>query len=317
MVWSYILIFLISCLFLIRSGTRIVKSLTKIARYLEWKEFVVASLLMAFTTSLPESFVGIFSAFHETPQLSFGNVIGSNIVALTLIIGMGALITGNLKFQGKTLQKSSIFAPFTALIPLLFILDGQLSRLDGGILILTAVFYFYWLLSQKREFAQTLSKKLKNRDSHFQSFLKSLGAFFISIFLLLLSSEGIVWSITKFAQELNLPLLFMGLFFVAIGTSIPEIAFGIKSITMGRKQMILGDAMGSVVVNSSFVLGITALICPFEIPGFSPYLAGILFTAITGFFFTFFAKTEREITRKEACALIFIYILFVITELLI
>jgi len=316
MIFLYILIFILSCLILARSGTRIVHALTRIAQFLEWGEFMVASLLMAFVTSLPELFVGISSALHQKPQLSFGDIIGSNIIVLTLVMGVGTLMAKRLRFKGKILQKSSFYAPFIASLPLLLIVDKKLSRVDGAILVLTSILYFYWLLHQKERFTKTLLKKFKNR-SHFRSFLKDLGILLGGVFLLLCSAEGIVWSSLNLAREFNLPLVIMGLLVVALGTSLPEITFGIKSIAMGHKEMIIGDAMGSVVVNSTLILGTVALICPFEISNFSPYFSGILFTIITALVFAVFAKTDREITKKEAIALIFVYILFLITESLI
>lgn len=310
-----VFIFLISCLILARTSTWIVQSLIKIARFLKWKEFIVASLLMAFVTSLPELFVGISSALHKQPLLSFGSVIGSNIVVLTLIIGMGAIMGEGLKFKDKILQKASVYAPLITSLPLFLMLDKSVSRIDGCILLIVSFFYFYWLLCQKKRFTKTFFGKSKNREIRLLPFLKNLGIFITGICLLLLSAEGIVWSVLNLGKEFNLPVLIMGLFFIAIGTSIPEMAFSIKSIAMGHKQMVLGDTMGTIVVNSSLVLGITALIAPFQIPNFSPYLAGILFTIITTLFFTIFAKTGREITKKEAFFLLFIYIAFLISEI--
>ncbi|GAH91945.1 unnamed protein product, partial [marine sediment metagenome] len=86
MAWFYISIFIGSCLLLISSGTWVVNSLIRIAKALGWKEFVVSFILMAFATSLPELFVGITSALNHKPALSFGNVIGSNIINLTLVV---------------------------------------------------------------------------------------------------------------------------------------------------------------------------------------------------------------------------------------
>lgn len=316
MIWLYILIFIISCLILARSSTWIIRSLIRIARFLKWQEFVVASLLMAFATSLPELFVAIFAAIHKEPHLSFGNVIGSNIVALTLVTGISALMANKLRFQGQVLQKSSFYAPLIASLPLFIVLDGTISRSDGAVLFITSIIYFHWLLSQKDGLARAFYNKFKNHDAHFWSFFKNLIMFLIGVGLLLLSSEGIVRSALYLAQTFNLSLLIIGIFLVALGTSIPEIAFGIKSATMRHKSMALGNVMGSVVVNSSLVLGTTALIQPFEVPSLTPYFSGLIFTIITALFFAFFAKTDREITKKEALFLLLIYIAFLIFEIL-
>jgi cation:H+ antiporter len=316
MIEFYILIFGFSCLILVKSGALLVRALTRIAQFLGWKEFVVASVLMAFATSLPEIFIGVTSALHQQPELSFGNVIGSNIIALTLVIGIGAILAGGIKMEGKVLKKSTLYAIAIALLPFLLILDGKISRIDGTILILSLVFYFRQLLAQEERFTKVFSNDFKREWVHFKLFLKDLGIFLVGVFLLLLSAEGVVFSSLNLAAEFNLPLIIIGLFLVAFGTSIPEITFGVRSVILGHKEMVVGDAIGSVVVNSSLALGIVALISPFSISFFSPYLIGIIFTVITVFFFFVFSRTGQEITRKEALFLLEIYILFVLVEIL-
>jgi len=221
-----------------------------------------------------------------------------------------------LRFKGRVLQKSSFYAALIAPLPLLLLLDGKISRWDGIILLTVLGFYFHRLLSQEKKFAKIFPNTFKKEWVRFRLFLKDFGMFFLSICLLLISAEGIVFSALNLAKNLDLPLVITGVLLVALGTSIPEITFGIRSITMGHKEMILGDAMGSVVVNSTLIIGLVALICPFEITNFSPYLVGILFTVIVASVFAIFAKTEQKISKKEAMFLLLIYIVFVVVEIL-
>ena len=311
-----ILIFTVSCLVLVRSGTWMVQSLTRIALFLKWKEFIVSSILMAFATSIPEIFIGVTSAFHQRPQLSFGNVIGSNIIAFTLVLGIGAILAKGLKFEGKILRKSSFYAAVIALLPLLLILDGEISRIDGLFLFLVLIFYFHHLLSQQERFTKVFVNSFRRDWTHLKIFLRDLGMFFMGVILLLLSAEGIIFSSSSIAEEFNISLAIIGIFLVALGTSLPEIVFGIRSIIMGHKEMILGNVIGSVVINSTLVLGLTALICPFKIHNFSPYLAGIVFTVATALFFTVFLRTQNTISRKEAFFLISVYFVFVFFEII-
>lgn len=311
----YIFIFIVSCLVLFWAGKLLVESLTRIAHFLGWREFVVASVLMAFVTSLPELFIGVFSAFHKRPQFSFGVIIGSNIIALTLIVGIGSLIAKQLRFGSKILQRSSLYTAAIAPLPFLLMLDGRISRWDGIVLFLAFGFYFHRLLSQEERFTKILSSSLRKDRVGFELFLKDLKMFFGGVCLLLLSAEGIVFSVLGLVEIFNLPLLIIGIFLVALGTSLPEIAFTIESITMGHKEMILGDVMGSVVVNSTLIWGLVALISPFEISTFSPYFIGILFTVIVALSFAIFAKTDRKISKREAIILLGLYILFVVSEL--
>jgi len=317
MFYFYILIFIASCLLLARSGTWVVESLTRIAKSLGWREFIVSFILMAFVTSLPEFFVGISSAFHSKPELSFGNIIGSNIINLTLVVAVAVLLAKKLKCETALIQRSSIYTAIIAFLPILLMLDGKISRIDGLFLVFVLIFYFKYLFHEQKRFSKVLPNGFKRDWTELKMFLKDLGIFLGGIFLLLLSAEGIVWSVSFLAISLGLSLTVIGILIVALGTNLPEIVFGIKAIAMGHKNMVLGALMGSVIINSTLVLGSTVLIHPLEIVKFSPYIVGISFTAITCLLFSVFSRTGKVITRKEAVVLLAIYILFVAFQLVI
>jgi len=313
----YFLTFLISCAALIFLGTRIVRLLTEVARFLEMKEFIVASVLMAFITSLPELFVGITAALNNKSILALGNIMGSNIIVLTLVIGIGGLLANGLSFKEKTLQRSASYATLIAPIPLFLMLDGYLSRWDGLVLFLTFAFYFHQLFLQKERFEKILDgrKSKKNVEKKEKvKFLKNILVALLAVALLLVTSEGVVWSASKLSETLNLPISLIGIFLVAMGTSGPELAFGIRSISLGHEEMTLGDSMGSVVMNSTFILGTVALINPFTIPDLSPYIIGVGFTVALVAIFLIFIKTDKTVSKKEAITLVLLYFLFFFLE---
>jgi len=310
----YFLLFITSCLVLSYSGAWIVKSLVKIARFLKWKSFVISSVLMGFSTSLPETFIGITSALHNESNLILGVVIGSNIIALTIVVGVGAFLTNGLTLRKKIVQKSTIYAIFYSLLPFLLLRDGSISRTDGVILLISFIFYFSQLMSQEKRFSQIFNNQKIDWVS-FKSFLFNLLTFCAGLFLLLLSSERIVFSTLKIAESFNVPTVIISIFLIAFGTSLPEITFGIKSMSLKQENMIIGNAMGSIVTNSTLVLGITSLISPIVIDSFLPYFNGIAFVLITCLFFLIFARTDHKITRKEAILLIIIYFVFILIEI--
>jgi len=310
-----ILIFIVSSVVLVYSGTLAVGRLVEISKFLKWKEFIVSSVLMAFTTSMPELFIGISSAIDNKPEISFGDVIGSNIIALTLVIGIGVFIAGGIKFEGKTMQRSSFYAALIGLAPFVLIIDMSLSRFEGALLIILFILYFRSLFMHEERFSKAFTSSAKRDWKHFKIFIRDLEFFALSIIFLLLSSRGIIYSATNIAEEFGLSLVIIGIFLVALGTSLPEIVFGIKSVTTGHKEMILGNVIGSVVVNSTLVLGVAALICPMEIPNLSPYLIGAVFTVFSVLFFSIFLRTSHTISKKEAFILIIIYMVFVALEI--
>jgi len=317
MIILYILIFIVSCLLLIKSGTWTVQSLTRIAKSLEWKEFILAFILMAFVTSLPEFFVGISSALHNRPELSFGNIIGSNIINLTLAIAIVILLAKKLNCGTKLIQRNSLYTALIAFLPIILMLGNEISRIDGIILLIVLFVYIKFLFKEQAKYQNVFVNKFKRNWTEFKLFLKDLAMFFGGIALLLLSAEAVVWSILALSKSLNLSLMVVGSLIVALGTNLPEIVFGLKAIAMGHKEMVLGALMGSVVANSTLVLGTTVLISPLYISEYAPYIIGILFTIITCLFFAIFSRTEKEITEKEALVLFVVYFLFVFSQLVI
>ena len=314
MAWLYFLLFIVSCLTLSYSGAWIVKSLVKIARFLKWKSFVISSVLMGFSTSLPEIFIGITSALHGESELMLGIVIGSNMIALTIVIGIGAVLTNGLMLNKKIVQRSTVYAILYSLLPLFLIKDGNLSRIDGVILLTSFILYFSQLISQEKRFTQVFNRQKINWDN-FKLFLFNISIFYGGLFLLLLSSEGIVFSTLKIAESFNIPTIIISIFLIAFGTSLPEITFGIRSMRMKQKNMMIGDVMGSIVTNSTLALGIASLISPIIIHDFSPYLNGVIFILITCLLFLVFARTDHKITKKEAVSLIIVYLVFVLIEI--
>jgi len=314
MIWFYIIIFLISCFFLAFSSKWLVDALSKIAKFLGWKEFVVAFFLMAFGVSVPNFFVGIISALNKIPELSFGDVVGGNIVDLSLVIGLAALISRmGLSASSRTVQGSSIFTIGIAILPLILISDGVLSRPDGLLLLLAFFIYISWLFS-KRERFQKLYDGIVEPMS-FKFFFKNLIKFLISVIFLLLAAQGIVKSATFFASYLNLPIGLIGILVVGLANSLPEGFFSIQAARKGQDWLVLGDLMGGVVITATLVLGIVALICPIQIHDFSPFVIARIFLIISALFFFFFVRTDRQITKKEALFLILIYVAFVLFAL--
>lgn len=310
----YSLIFLISCVVVIKSASLTIKALVKIAKFLKWSEFFVSFLLMAIATSLPELFVGITSAIHGIPQLSFGNIIGSNIINLTLVISIAVLLGGKLVADNLTTQRTTIYTALAALLPLLLMLDGKISRIDGVLLLVVLGFYLRWIFKMKNKFKEKFNNFIDKTEESTIFFLKDLTMFFVGVLLLILSSEGIVWTSSKMAISLGIPAVVIGTVLVALGTNLPEIIFSIKAIKMGHKGMVLGNLMGSVIFNSTLVLGITVLISPLKIFAFSPYVVGIAFTIFVVLFFRLFIKSKQSISKKEALLLLAIYLTFIATQ---
>ncbi|MDI6603100.1 MAG: hypothetical protein QME57_03235 [Patescibacteria group bacterium] len=317
MSWFYIFIFIISCIILYFSGEWVVGGLMRIARFLGWREFVVAFFVMAFAASLPNLFIGITSALIQIPEFSFGDVAGNNIVALTIAVALAVLISKKeLPAESKTVQTTSVFTMIAAILPLILILDGSLSRVDGVLLIILFLFYCSWLFSKRERFTRIYEEHKDSIIKEFKVFLKDLGKVILGIILLVGAAQGIVSSAQFFAQNFNVSIILIGILITGLGSALPEVYFAIASARKEKTWMILGDLMGSVIVPATLVLGIVALISPIKILDPSPLLIARFFLIISALFFFFFVRTGQKITKKEALFLLSLYIIFVLVEIL-
>jgi cation:H+ antiporter len=310
-----ILILLGSFILLALSGKWMIDALSRIGVCLKLKEFVLAFFVVGIGATIPNLVIGIMAAANKIPELSFGDVVGSNIFDISIVVGLAALVSrAGLSSNSRTVQGSAIFVVIIALLPLFLILDGELSRLDSVLLLITFAIYVFWLFSKKDRF----SKVYENCPKKFKwsEIVKDVVIILIGLAMLLLGGQGIVKSATFLYQQMNLPLGLIGIFVVAIGTCMPETVFSIQAARRGQDWMILGNQMGNVAITSTFILGIVSLITPIKIADFSPFAIARSFLMIAVISFFFFAKTGQKITRSEGFVLIGIYIVFLIAEIL-
>jgi cation:H+ antiporter len=309
-----ILILLGALFLLIRSGSWVLQPLSCIARFLRWSEFLVAFVMVAFISSLPELFIGISSALHGVPEVSFGNIIGANVINLTLAVGIAVFLMGGVQIEREIVKKDALYTAGVAILPLILILDGKLSRADGAVLLFMFVLYALWLFSKKERFSRVYNNN--HNKLGFKGFFKNIFLFLAGIVLLLVSAELIIGRVVSLAKTLNIASVYIGIFLIGLGTALPETFFAIKAALKGKKEMILGNLMGAVIITSLLVLGVVALISPIEIADFSPYLIARLFLFIAAISFFIFIRTGESVSKKEALFLVAVYASFVIAQIL-
>ena len=283
-------------------------------------KFAVTELLLALATSLPEYFVGITAALKQTPALSLGNVLGANIANLSLVIGGGALIGGTIFVQGNLLSQNILYAALTGSAPLFLLLDKSLSRIDGFILLLLYGFYQVNVFREREKgkidlgeegFVQRLLRRLNHRSAR-----REIGWIFLGAALLLFSADMIVRSSIGLATLINVPVLLIGLILISIGTTLPELVFGIEAVKQHQPGMVLGNLLGSIVTNATLVIGTVALICPIEVVAFNEYLLATLTFFIVFSSFFLFVRSKRRLDRWEGLVLIIFYLMFALAEFL-
>jgi len=300
----------ISALALTISGIYLIKSLSKISRFLGISEFSAAFIIMAFASSIPELFVGINSAIAGNPALSLGNIIGANIINLTLISGIIILMNKEIKIKSKRIGADLYFMLISILLIIILYSIGQsLSRIDGIILLSIFALHTYKIFKKRKKYKKRKREKEKKMVNGFYQLI----TFLIAITCLFISSNFVVRYASNVALDLNLPDLILGLFLLSIATTLPELVFGISATSLKHKEMALGNQIGSVVTNATLVLGIVAVIHPISTE-FGPFLISSIFMFISAFIFVTFLKTGSKLEKIEGTSLILLYVLFIIIE---
>jgi len=316
-----IAIFLVSIFVLAWLSSSFIKTLVEIAKYLHWREFIVAFFVMGFAASLPNLFVDLGAAFQHLAPISFGDIIGGNFIDLTLIMAIVVFFSKDeVSTDSKMVQGSSIFTFLIAILPIFLLWTGKVTRVDGAVLILAFFVYAFWLFSNDSRFKKVYRKTKKESKLPTMrrlDFVKNIAKIILIIVVLLASAEGIIFAAQSFQKSLGVSLSLVGVLIVALGNCFPEMYFGIVSGRKGEGWMIVGDMMGSVIVCATLVLGIIGVVCPFEIKDMSVFLIARIFTIIAAIFFLFAVRTGKKITKKEALLLLFIYIIFLVTEIFI
>jgi len=315
MIFLYLLIFVVACYALVRSGTVLVKVLTAMSRYFRITEYVFAFILMTFATTMPELFVGITAAIKNASVISLGNIIGSNLIHLTFILGVVSILAKGLTIESKIAKRDSWIILFIAVLPLLLLLDKQISRGEGFLLLVVFGWYIYHILKSKEAFSKRV-KGIMEDGLAVRNLWRNIIYFILAAAVLLGASWLVVEMAKLIAGELYVPLALISIILLGIGTSLPELVFGVRAVIAKHEGLSLGNLIGSIVVNSSFVLGLVSIINPIRIENPKIIYTGGIFMAAAIIIANLFISSKDKVSWKEGLFLIVFYIGFLVAEFL-
>ncbi len=263
-------------------------------------KFLVAFVFLGMATSTPEVSVAVLSALRGTPGLSLGNLLGANIVILSLLSGLAAVIGGRLH-PGEIYRKRTLpLFLFIVLLPAFAALDGRLTRADG-VLLVTAHFLFilhlYWSRETGTPRVETVTKG---------PFRRQLAIAAAAVLVLLSSSYFLVNSALIVARSLGATPLLIGLLLFSVGTNLPEFSLVLTQAGGRQKDVVLGDLFGSLLLNTP-TLGLLALISPFTIADQAAVQASAVFLIALAAIFGAFLWTGRALERREGYCLLALY----------
>ncbi|MDC0206547.1 calcium/sodium antiporter [Nitrospinae bacterium] len=252
---------LLGLILLYYGGDFLVTGSVRLSRFFKLSTFVIGATVIAFGTSAPELAVAILAALDAAPELAMGNVIGSNIANIGLVLGLTALIAP-IVITPKRLKREYPPLFLATLIILLLAWDLNIHRWEGIIMLVLLALYLWRSFSQKEDF--TTGQEEVGLSPHkgiiYQFVLVLAGLVGLVSGAKLLVSGGV-----SIARMIGISEWFIGITIVAIGTSLPEIVASIMAARRGQGEMAVGNIFGSNIFNILMVLGITSVIHPLNI----------------------------------------------------
>lgn len=255
-----LLLLVVGFVMLIKGADWFVEGASKLADKFGIPQLVIGLTIVAMGTSLPEAAVSISAALKGSAEITIGNVVGSNIMNVLIILGLTSVICA------IPVQKSTVFfeIPFTILITALLTFmglhDNVVGRVEGGILWGFMIVYLLYLLRMAKQGNEAYApeEKQEKRDSVLKMLIMIVGGAAIIVW----GSDITVNAATVLAHMFKMDERIIGLTIVALGTSLPELVTSVTAAIKGKPDIAVGNIVGSNIFNILFVVGTTALITP-------------------------------------------------------
>lgn len=306
--WNFLI--LAGSVFLLYLGAKyLVRGAANLGRIIGISPMVIGLTVVAFGTSMPEFLVSLFGVLQNAADISVGNIIGSNIANIGLILGSAGLIAP-IKLKYHLVRKQLIILLLGSLFFTLLAFNG-ISRLEGLIFILLLVAYILYLSKNSRNTESFLSELPEKDSSLMRNILFTVGG----ILMLVIASKGIIDSATFIAIYFGVSQIVIGMTVVALGTSLPELAASIMAQVKHESDISIGNVIGSNLFNMFFVAGgaasikglpIDPSIYRFEVP-FMLLFTILLFPVIFH---------SKGIKRIHAALFLTLYIIFILISYL-
>ena len=307
-----IALLIVGFIFLIKGADFFVEGASGFARKFGISELIIGLTIVALGTSAPEAAVSITGAISGNADISIGNVLGSNILNVFLILGTAAAIIP-IGVGNSTVKREM---PFLILVTMLFILlglDGKISRIDAGIFLILLIGYLIYLYRSavSGQAEEPENEKQKKALPIWQMLLFIVGG----AAMIVLGSNFAVDGAKEIAALFGMSERLIGLTVIAIGTSLPELVTSVTAARKGNADIAIGNVVGSNLFNVLFIIGLTAMIRPMNFA--RNFITDGIVATVAAVLLWLLARDDRKVGRRDGFVLLgayaayFIYIMFV------
>lgn len=288
----------------------IVSSIDRMAKQLEISAFAVSFFILGFLTSLPEISVGVNSILEGRPEIYIGNLIGGSIILFILVIPLLAILGNGIKLNHQISARKLIFSLYVIGLPAILIIDGNFTWIEGILIIIMYFILFYNMEKKKGVLENIIDNALIDKKQN----AMHIGRIIAGAVVVFLASTILVDATVAFSGYLGVSPFMLSLLGLSIGTNLPEISIAIRTVTMGKKDIALGDYVGSAAANS-LILGILSIFTGQTVYLKNHFFITFTFMAIGLSLFYYFTRSKNDISRKEGLILLFTYFAFFLLEL--
>ncbi len=295
-VWAQILLLILGIVVVLKSADWLTNGAVGLATRLEIPQIVIGLTIVAIGTSMPEFFVSTVSAIKGTPDLAVGNIVGSNIFNVLLIVGVAAIVAP-ITIQRATVRRDIPIAIVASVMLAIMMFDDIMSRLDALILFIAFIAFIWITLRDSKNVSHESSSSNETIGAKKSVFLIVMG-----LVGLVLGSNVFVDNASSLAHTWGISDAVIGLTIVAGGTSLPELATSAVAAKKGDSGIAIGNVLGSNVFNILMILGLTGLISPMHIQNITYVDMAVM--VISMILFWLFSFTKLRVDRWEGCVLI-------------
>lgn len=297
-----------SLLLIVLLSERVIRYVLALSEIFGLSEMAAGFILLSVTTSLPEFTVSVISAIMGEGGLSVGNVLGSNVANITIIIGLAILLSQTaIQIKGISQRELIQFLFLSSIIPLFIIQRGSLGPILG-IVLLTLFIYFSITVSRKTEKTEPIEPIIR------KNLAITVTKFIVSVALVIFLSKLVVDSSIDIAGSINLPSSIIGATIIGLGTSLPELATTIQALKKKLFSMALGNLLGSCVTNITLILGVTSIIT-FSQVNIIAIESIMFYVLLSSLSVWYMIGVNERISKKGAIFLCLVYIAFVLQQL--
>jgi cation:H+ antiporter len=301
---------------LIRGGEWTIDSAVYVARHAGVSPLIIGFTIIAFGTSLPELLVSVNANMHGSPGIAVGNVLGSNIANILLVIGATAVFCTIKATPREIMHDITIMLATTAALAAL-LLHGEISRIAGASMVLFLLGYVLWeYLSEKKHHEKKDNASAEEEHApHFDHLGIGIAYLIVGMLCIALGAEFLVRGAKVSATIIGVPEAVIGLSIIALGTSLPELTTCIIAAKRKQSQLILGNILGSNVFNVLMIIGITTWIKPINVADIAPQLVNqdIWLTMAISVIFALILLLYKKVTRPIGLLFLVAYVTYIIS----